>query len=164
MNKKVEKALNDQVAMEAFASNYYLAMAAWCDLKGFTGTAKFFYNQSEEERDHMMRIFHYLIEARGKAEAPAIERPQLDYKSLPSIFETALKNEIKVTKSIHKILDVCTELRDYRTISFLQWFITEQVEEENQFQTILDKLKIIGEEGRSLYLIDKELGKKAAQE
>jgi len=161
MNKKIEKALNDQVAMEGNASNYYWAMAAWCAQKGFEGTAKFFHKQSEEEREHMMKIFHYIIEAGGRAEVPGIEQPQLDYKSLPNTFDIALKNEVKVTRSIHKILDLCTEQKDYRTVNFLQWFVTEQMEEENQFQIILDKLRIIGEEGRSLYMLDKELGKKA---
>ena len=162
MNKKIEKALNDQIAMEGSASNYYLAMASWCDQSGFEGCAKFYYNQAGEEREHMMKIFHYVIEAGGKAEAPSIAQPQLNFKSLTDIFEISLKNEIKVTKSIHKILDLCLEQKDHRTTNFLQWFVTEQLEEENQFQTILDKLKIIGEEGRSLYLLDSELGKKAA--
>lgn len=164
MNKKIEKALNDQIAMEGFASNYYLAMASWCDQTGFEGSAKFFYKQAEEEREHMMKFFHYVIEANGKAEVPSIEKPQLSFKSLPNIFEIALKNEVMVTKSIHKILDICTQEKDYRTSSFLQWFVTEQIEEENQFQVLLDKLKIIGEDGRSLYLIDRELGKKAEKE
>ena len=160
MNKRIEKVLNDQIAMEGNASNYYLAMASWSAQKGFEGTSKFFYNQSNEERGHMMKIFHYVIEAGGRAEAPVIEKPQLDFKSLPNIFEIALKNEIKVSKSIHKILDLCTEQKDHRTSNFLQWFVAEQMEEENQFQIILDKLKIIGDEGRSLYMLDKELGKK----
>jgi ferritin len=162
MNKKIEKALNDQVAMEGNASNYYLAMAAWCAQNGFEGAAKFFHNQSEEEREHMMKIFHYIIDAGGRAEVPAIEKPQSNFKSLPSTFDIALKNEVKVTKSIHKILDLSNEQKDHRTSNFLQWFVTEQMEEENQFQTILDKLKIVGDEGRSLYMLDKELGKKAA--
>lgn len=162
MNKKIEKALNDQIAMEGNASNYYLAMASWCDQTGFEGSAKFFYNQAEEEREHMMKFFRYVIEAKGNVEVPSIEKPQSNFKSLPNIFEIALKNEGKVTKSIHKMLDMCNQEKDHRTSSFLQWFVTEQLEEENQFQTILDKLKIIGEEGRSLYMLDKELGKKAA--
>jgi ferritin len=161
MNKKIEKALNDQVAMEGNASNYYLAMAAWCAQNGFEGTAKFFHSQSEEEREHMMKIFHYIIDAGGRAEVPAIEKPQSNFKSLPSTFDIALKNEVKVTKSIHKMLDLSNEQKDHRTSNFLQWFVTEQMEEENQFQTILDKLKIIGDDGRSLYMLDKELRKKA---
>lgn len=164
MDKKIEKALNDQIAMEGFASNYYLAMAAWCDQTGFEGAAKFFYKQSAEEREHMMKIFHYVIAAGGNAQAPAIEQPPLTFKSLPNLFEIALKNEVNVTKSIHKILEMCTTQKDHRTANFLQWFVTEQMEEENQFQVLLDKVRIIGESGTSLYLIDRELAKKAEEE
>lgn len=164
MDKKIEKALNDQIAMEGYASNYYLAMASWCDQTGFEGAAKFFYKQSGEEREHMMKIFHYLIEAGGNPQAPAIKQPPLTFKALPDLFEIALKNEVDVTKSIHKILDMCTTQKDYRTANFLQWFVTEQMEEENQFQVLLDKAKILGQGGASLYLIDRELAKKAEEE
>ena len=162
LSKKMNKALNKQVAMEAHAAAYYLSMASWCDQRGLDGSAAFFYNQSEEEREHMLKIFRYMNEADGKAESPAVEKPQVEFDSFGSLFEIALGHEKKVTASIHEIMKLATTENDYRTVSLLQWFVDEQLEEETQMQTILDKLKLIGENGVGLYMLDSELGQRAA--
>ncbi len=160
--EKINQALNEQIAMEAYASAYYLAMASWCEQNGFIGTANFFYKQSDEERMHMLKIFRYVNEAEGKAISPAVEKPSHDFPSYTSLFETALKHEKKVTESIHQLTALATELNDYRTLNLLRWFVDEQLEEENQIQIILDKLKLIKDDGVGLYMLDSELGKQSA--
>jgi len=161
LSEQINKALNDQVAMEANASAYYLAMASWCEQKGFEGSAAFFYKQSEEERMHMMKIFRYVNEAEGHAISPAVEQPSHDFSSFASLFEIALGHEKKVTKSINELVKLATDAGDYPTLNLLQWFVDEQLEEEKQMQIIIDKLKLIGDNGLGLYMLDGELGKKA---
>ena len=162
LSEKIEKALNDQIAMEAHASAYYLAMASWCEQKGFEGSAAFFYKQADEERMHMMKIFRYVNEADGHALSPAVKQPSHNFSSFGSLFEIALEHEKKVTQSIHELTKLAHELNDFRTLNLLQWFVDEQLEEENQMQIIIDKLQLIGENGVGLYMLDSELGQKAA--
>ncbi len=157
ISKKMEKALNAQIELEAYASSLYLAMASWCDRIGMGGSATFMHRQSEEERSHMMRIFHYISDVDGTAITPAIKQPPLEYPSIQDMFTTVYTHEQKVTASIHKLLDLCNEEDDYTTHNFLQWYITEQREEEALMRTILDKIKIIGTGAQSLYFIDKEV-------
>jgi ferritin len=161
LSEKINKALNDQIAMEAYASAYYLAMASWCEQKGFEGSAGFFYKQADEERLHMMKIFRYVNEAEGRAISPAIKQPSHDFSSFASLFEIALGHEKKVTESINELVKLATDSKDYRTLNLLQWFVNEQLEEENQMQIIIDKLKLIGDNGVGLYMLDSELGQKA---
>ena len=160
LTEKINAALNEQIAKEAYASAYYLAMASWCEQNGFVGTAHFFYLQSEEERMHMMKIFRYVNEAEGKAISPAVEQPPHEFPGYSSLFEFALEHEKKVTESIHKLTTLATELNDFRTLNLLRWFVDEQLEEENQIQIILDKLKLIKDDGVGLYMLDSELGKR----
>ncbi|HQV32864.1 MAG TPA: ferritin [Calditrichia bacterium] len=162
LSEKITTALNQQIAMEAYAANYYLAMASWCDQQGLEGSAGFFYAQAEEEREHMMKIFHFVNDADGKAIAPAIAQPPSDFESLAAICKTALGHEQKVTAAIHAIQKQAMSEGDYRTINLMNWFVDEQLEEENQMQGIMDKLKLIGNDGTGLYMLDKELGAKAA--
>ncbi len=162
LSEKINKALNEQIAKEAFASSAYLAMASWCEQKGYEGATNFFYKQSEEERMHMMKIFHFVNEAEGKAISPAVAQPEHDFPSYRSVFEAALAHEKGVTKSIHELVKLATDQNDFRTLNLLQWFVDEQLEEENQIQTILDKLNLIGDNGVGIFMIDTEVGKKAA--
>ncbi len=162
LSKKINDALNKQIEMEAHASAYYLAMASWCDQKGFEGSAAFFYNQSEEERMHMMKIFRFVNEAEGQAISPGIEPPRQEFSKYSELFETALNQEKKVTKSIYEIMQIARDENDFATQNLLQWFVDEQVEEEKQMTTILDKLRLIGDEGVGLYMLDNELREKSA--
>jgi ferritin len=160
ISEKMEKMLNDQIAKEFFASSYYLSIASWCETKGYDGTAKFFYLQSQEEREHAMKFFHYVNELDGHAVVPALDEPPSDFSSYKKIFELSLETERQNTKAIHKIVERSIEEKDYSTQNFLQWFVDEQVEEENLFMGILDKIEIIGTEGPGLYMLDKDLGKR----
>lgn len=161
--ENINQALNDQIAMEAYASSYYLAMASWCDRKGFEGSARFFYKQAEEERQHMMKIFLYVSEAEGHAISPAVAQPPHEFSSYRSLFEAAREHEKKVTRAIHELMKLAQDANDFPTLNLLQWFVDEQVEEEYQIQVILDKLKLIKEDGVGLYMLDSELGKKALE-
>lgn len=150
--------LNGQIQMEARASAVYLAMASWCEQQGFFTSAKFFYKQSEEEREHMMKIFHFLVDTGGSPISPEVLDINHDYSSITDIFETALEHEIAVTKSIHSIVKSVRELGDLATEKFMDWFVIEQVEEENTIRDILDMIAVTGTEGVGLQMIDDHVG------
>ena len=158
LSKKVEQALNDQIGFEAYASYYYLSMASWAEANGLEGTAKFFYAHSMEEREHMLKIFNYISGTGGHAIAPAVKKPPASYSSLKTIFDKVLKHEIAGTSSINNIIEMCLKEKDHGTANFLQWFISEQHEEEKLFRGILDKIKLMGTDGKAIYWIDKEIG------
>ncbi|MBN1970039.1 MAG: ferritin [Candidatus Delongbacteria bacterium] len=157
LKKNVAEALNNQVQVEAFSSNLYLAMASWCEVNGFEGAASFLYAHSEEERMHQMKLFSYINRAGGHAIVPELEKPESDYENLKSMFEKILEHEIFVTDTINKLVDICISEKDYLTNNFLQWYINEQLEEEDTFKKILDKINMIGIDGRGLYFLDNEL-------
>lgn len=157
LNKKIEKALNDQVAREAQSSFHYLAMASWLEHNGFMGTSRFLYNQVQEEYMHMMKLFHYVNEAGGSALAPAVKQAGHNYKSYASLFAEILETEQKVSSAIHDLVDLCLKEKDYTTFNFLQWYVSEQLEEENLFKEINDKIKMLGDSRDSLYLLDRDL-------
>ncbi|MDX1595501.1 MAG: ferritin [Nitrosopumilaceae archaeon] len=162
LSTKMKKALNDQIALEAGASNTYLAMASWAEVTGYHGAANYFYAQSDEERTHMLKIVHYLNDLGIPAEIPALKSPQSSYKSLEASFKSALKNEQTVTKAIHKMVEIAQKEKDHSTYSFLEWFVNEQVQEETKFEDILQKFDLIGRDKLALTEIDKQLGSMAS--
>ncbi len=159
LSKKIQKALNEQIAKEANAANYYLSMASWCDVKGLRGSAAFMYKHAEGERAHMMKLFRYVNDASGHAQAPELEAPEREFKNLNELFHLVLKHEQSVTEAINNLVDLCLSEKDYSTFNFLQWYVSEQHEEERLFTQILDMIKIAGLEGRGLFLVDKEISK-----
>ncbi|NIP62806.1 MAG: ferritin [Nitrosopumilaceae archaeon] len=158
LSANMTKELNDQIAMEADASNYYLSIASWCEVTGFDGATKFFYNHSDEERQHMLKIIHHMNDLGVPAVIPQIKKPSKDFKSLESVFKIALKNEQKVTASINKMVDLAQKQKDHSTFTFLQWFVNEQLQEEKTFETILQKFDLIGRDRLAINEIDKYLG------
>ncbi|MFZ0491418.1 MAG: ferritin, partial [Salegentibacter sp.] len=126
--------LNKQIEKEAHSSAAYLAMASWCDHNALDYSADFFYTQSTEEREHMMKIFHFINDSGGTAFSPEITNIQQDFSSLEEIFETALDQEIAITKSIHNIVQKCRKVSDMTSEYFLQWFVREQMEEEQMIR------------------------------
>lgn len=162
LSNSLNKALNDQIVMEAYASSYYLSLASWCDQKGFAGTAAFFYKQAEEEREHMMKIFMFVNENEGKAISPGVNEPPSNFETIGQCFEIALGHEKKVTASINNIMKLAREENDFRTMNLMQWFVDEQLEEETQMQVIIDKLNLIGDNGVGLYMLDGEMAERAA--
>jgi ferritin len=159
ISKEMEKALNAQIELEGYASFLYLSMASWCDREGLEGCAQFMHRQSEEEREHMLKIFHYLSEVDGIALTPEIKQPPHEFGSVQDLFKQVYAHEQKVTASIHNLMQLSNKLGDHATNNFLQWYVEEQREEEALMRTILDKIKLIGEGPQSLYYIDMEVQK-----
>jgi ferritin len=157
ISQLMEAALNKQIELEGYASFLYLSMASWCDSKGLQGCAEFMHRQSEEERMHMMKIFHYISEVDGIAISPGIPQPTKNWTSVQVMFEEVFRHEQKVTASIYQLLNQSIQENDFATQNFLQWYVSEQREEEALIRSILDKIKIIGDGSQSLYFIDKEL-------
>ncbi|MFC4871601.1 ferritin [Negadavirga shengliensis] len=154
-----ENKLNKQIEMEGKSSAYYLSMASWCDMKGYTHSARFLYDHAEEERMHMLKLFRYINDAGGHAIQPEITGIRHHFNTLREVFELILEHEIEVTKSINHIVDHCFNIKDFATFSFMQWYVTEQREEETLARRALELFDIIGEEGVGLWTIDQELGK-----
>ena len=157
INRNVQAAVNEQIKKEEFSSRLYLSMAIWCEAKGYPGAAKFLYNHSEEERMHMMKFVHYVNDRGGQAGLMEIEKPKAEFISLQELFEEIMEHEIYITNAINELYEVTVNEKDYTTMNFLQWFITEQVEEESLFSTILDKIKLVGNDKAGMFHIDKEL-------
>jgi len=157
MHNSIESLLNDQIKIEATASMQYLAMASWADSQGFNGVASFFYAQSEEEREHMLKLVKFVNERGGKVAIPALEQPTHSFKSLTALFQAFLDSEIYVTQQINGIIDECLKLKDYNTNNFMQWYVTEQLEEEATARTLLDKLSIIGDNNSGYYMFDRDI-------
>lgn len=153
----MEAALNKQIELEGYASYLYLSMASWCDKEGLNGCAQFMHRQSVEEREHMLRIFHYISDVDGFALTPGIAQPPHEFESVQKMFQEVYVHEQKVTQAINQLLDVANSENDYSTWNFLQWYVEEQREEEALMRTILDQIKLIGSGPQSLYYIDKEV-------
>jgi ferritin len=160
---EIAKAINDQISYEASSAYAYIAVGSWCERIGYNGSAAFFFEQANEENTHMLKFIHYLNNAGAEAIIPAIEKPQDKFDSLESTFQAGLKSEQTVTKLIYNLVDMTEKEKDRGTYSFLQWFVTEQIEEETLFQTILQKFEILGRDKLAVYQIDQSLGSIRAQ-
>lgn len=163
LSSNVIKLLNDQMNLEFYSSNLYLQMSAWCEQNGFEGAAKFLSAHAAEEMQHMRKLFTYLNETGALAVITAIEEPAHEYKSLKEILELTYEHEKLITSKINELVGKTFEEKDYSAFNFLQWYVAEQHEEEKLFSGILDKLNLLGEDGKGLFLIDKDLGNLAGQ-
>jgi len=158
LSTNTEKALNEQVELEAASSQYYLAMASWADVQGYNGIAQFLFRHSDEERIHMLKLLTFINDRGGFGIVPALKQPPLEFKNIHDIFEQVLSHEILVSTEINKLVDLCLQEKDYTTHTFLQWYVSEQIEEEKMASKILDKLKLIGEDKGGLYIFDRDMG------
>ena len=157
LSEKLEKSLNYQITFEFYSSYTYLAMSAFCESSDLSGFANFFRVQAKEELDHAMKLYDYVFQKGGKVVLGEIEQPKKEYDSMVDLFETGLSHERIVTNRIYDITDIATEEREHATISFLKWFIDEQVEEENNFNSLLKKVKRCENNSAALYMLDDEL-------
>lgn len=158
VTKRMEEALNQQINREFYSAYLYLSMSASCNALGMSGAEHWFRMQYDEEILHMSKMFDWLMQHGGQAKLTQIAQPLSDFTSLVAIFEESLSHEQSVTASINDLLDIAVEERDHATQVFLQWFITEQVEEEATVQDIVHKLRMAGENGAALMMIDDKLG------
>jgi len=156
--KNIQEGLNNQVKLEAASSQAYLAMAVWSEIQpGLDGVAEFFYQQSDEERTHMLKLIRFINERGGFAAIPALEQPLVTFPSLKKLFEEFLKHELQVSASINDLVDLALKEKDYATHNFLQWYVSEQIEEEKTARVLNDKLEMIGEDRSGLYLFDRDI-------
>jgi ferritin len=162
IKEAVEKAIIKQIKNEEHSSRLYLSMASWCQVNGYPGAAAFLYKQTDEERMHQLKFVHYLNDRAGYSKLLALDNPTAEYTSLLDVFEKVMAHEEFITASINELYEVAVTNKDYTTGSFLQWFITEQIEEESTMHGILDQMKLAGNESGGLFHIDKELSAKAA--
>ena len=153
----IENILNLQAKIESDASNKYLAMAAWLDRNGYDNTASYLYKQAEEEREHFLKVFKYITDMGGIAVTPSVPEVQQEFASFRSVFEAALQSEISVTQSINRIVTQSRREEDYATENFMQWFVNEQIEEEDNARRAIELFDVIGEEGTGRYHIDKAI-------
>jgi ferritin len=158
LSKTIEKALNGQIEVEATSSQFYLAMASWAETEGFNGVSMFLYRHSDEERQHMLKLIQYVNGRGGKASVPSLEKPPGKFESVQEIFKLLFEHETKVTQEINGVVEICLKEKDYTTHNFMQWYVSEQIEEESLARNILDKLSLIGNDKGGLYLFDRDLG------
>ncbi len=164
LSKKLEKAINEQIKAEEESSRLYLSMASWCEVQGFAGAAAFLFEHATEERDHALKFVKYVNDRGGHARPLALEEPEADFDSLQQVFEKVMDHEVLVTSLINNLVEMSMEEKDYTTHNFLQWYVTEQIEEESLVSGILDKFKLAAGEKGGLFHIDKELASMAAAE
>jgi ferritin len=157
INSKVEKAINEQINKEYFSAYLYLSMAAYCEKESLSGIANWMKIQFEEEQFHAMKFFNYINERGGTVTLTSLEDPKTEWKNVIEVFEDTLEHERFITKSINDIMEIAIEERDHATVSFLNWYIDEQVEEEANAETILNRLKLINGEGNGILMLDKEM-------
>lgn len=162
VSNKVEKALNEQIKIEAESSQFYLAMASWAETKGLNGTALFLYQHADEERMHMLKLVKFVNERGGHAIIPALGQPPVEFENIQNIFQKLLDHEVFVTSSINTVVDICLSEKDYPTHNFMQWYVAEQIEEEALARTMMDKIEMIGTDKGGLYLFDRDLEKLTA--
>ncbi|CNH96348.1 non-heme ferritin [Yersinia pekkanenii] len=162
---KIEMAqkLNEQLNLEFYSANLYLQMSAWCSDNGFEGAAAFLKEHSQEEMQHMQRLFEYLCGTGSMPILGAISAPPVNFISLAEVFEKTFEHEQLITCKINELAHAAMTTQDYSTFNFLQWYVSEQHEEEKLFKSILDKLALVGNSGNALFFVDKDLKTMAAQ-
>ena len=164
MNASVVKAINRQINSELSASYSYLAMSAWCERQKFTGAARWLRLQSQEEYMHAMKLFDFILARDAAAELKPIEQPRQKFDSLSDVFEKALQQEQDVSRQIDNLYEIAFKEKAFAAVAELQWFLTEQVEEEKTGREIVAKFKLIGNDPASILDMDRELGTRVSAE
>lgn len=157
LSTDIEALINLQIKKEAHSSSIYLSMASWCNQNGFDFSSDYFFIQAEEERQHQLKFFKYVLDMGGNAISPEVTYVKSEYSSFREVFEEALEQEISVTQSIKNIAARCHKEQDYVTLEFLNWFFKEQREEEYKARRALELFDVIGEEGTGRWEIDKHV-------
>ena len=160
LSKKLQDAVNDQIREELASAYIYLSMAAYCESVNLPGFAQWMEAQSGEEMEHAMKFYGFVHERGGRVLLQAIEQPPLEFDGVIDVFEKTLAHEQYITSRIHKLYAMAVEENDYASLSTLQWFVDEQVEEEETATGILDMLKMVGTKGQALFMLDRQLGQR----
>lgn len=162
LSKNIENALNEQIKIEAESSQVYLSMASWAETQGFEGVASFMYKHSDEERMHMLKLAKFVNERGGHAKVSALDAPPVSFGSFKEMFQSLFDHEVMVSEKINDLVEITLNLKDYATHNFLQWYVSEQIEEEALARNILDKISLIGDDKGGLYLFDNDVKSLAA--
>jgi ferritin len=160
ISDQLHQKLNEQMNYEFYSSAAYMAMAAYCSAESLDGFANFFIVQAEEERYHAMKIYRYLNAIGKRATITGLDGPNNDFTSVLDCFEQGLQQEKEVTRRFYQLSDLALNEREHATINFLKWFIDEQVEEEDLFDTIIQKLKRIDNDSNAFFMMDEEFAKR----
>lgn len=158
MNNKLSKIMSEQINKEIYSAFLYLAMSDWCQQKGLKGAAKWLYVQYQEEMIHGQNLYHYMQYRSEPVELHVVEKPGSNFASLLDVYEKVLAHEKLVTASIDNLATVSMEVKDHAAYNFLQWYVSEQVEEESNANDTIQKLKLAGDNLSGLLMIDTELG------
>lgn len=161
LSKKMEKAFNEQLNAELASSYLYLSLAAYFESEKLEGFASWMQAQAKEEVGHAMKIYGYIHSRGGRVILSALDGPQSQWKSPESGFEDAYAHEKKITKRINSLVELANEENDHASHQFLMWFVAEQVEEEESVSRVVDKLKLLGEAPGGLFIVDRELARRA---
>ena len=159
LKKTVLKAPNDQINAELFSAYMYLGMSAWCEDRNLPGFAAWMRKQFEEEQKHALKIFDYVLEQNEAVQLAAIDRPPATYKTLQEVWEKTYAHEQHVTTLIHKLYALAEKEHDYATKGLMQWYVSEQVEEEQQASTILEQVKMVGTNSSAVFFLDRHVTK-----
>ena len=163
IGKPMQDAMNEQINKELYSSYLYLSMAAYFEDKNLSGFANWMRVQADEEREHAMKFYDFILERGGRVTLKAIDAPKTDWTSSLEVAEEVAAHEAKVTASIYALYELALKEKDYPTQVMLQWFISEQVEEEKNAAEIVANLKLIEERGTAVFVLDKQLGKRKGE-
>lgn len=158
LKEEIVNILNRQIKMEAQASAQYLAMANWCDVNGYDNSADYYFKGSDEERDHQLKLFHYVTDMECEAISPTIEECQTEFGSLREVFEKGLEMEIMTSDAIHEVVAECRKYNDFATEEYMRWFVMEQIEGEYIARRALELFDVLGEDKIALGLFEDKLG------
>ena len=161
INKKIQDAINAQITLEQYSAQLYLAMSAHCEGRSFRGFAHWLRVQAQEETKHAMKLVTFLLDRGGKLELGAIGAPPSDFGTVTQVFEKILEHEKSITIKIGTLFELSRAEKDYASEITLQWYVTEQVEEEANVGQIVDQLKAVGEQGGGIWYLDSKMGKRA---
>ena len=160
LSKAIEQKLNEQLNREIYSAYLYLAMAAYCDAQNLAGFAHWMRKQSEEEWGHAMKFYSFINDREGRVVLEGVPKPPEDYESPVKVFEAVLEHEQKISRAIHELYELAQKENDYATQGFLNWFVEEQVEEEKSAREILQALRMVGEKGQALFMVDRHLAQR----
>lgn len=160
IGKAIQDALNEQITREFFASNLYLSMSAYCDNLSLQGFAHWLRLQADEERQHGLKIYDYILERSGQVQIGTVDPPSTNFPSMLGVFQQVLEHEQQVSSQFHQLYRQAQDAQDFTTKSFLEWFLMEQVEEEKSATEIVDWLTMIGDKHDALVLLDREMAKR----
>ncbi|MGB3683155.1 MAG: ferritin [Rubrobacteraceae bacterium] len=164
LGELVQDAMNEQIKNEFYSSYQYLSMAAYCESENLPGFASWMRAQSQEEREHALKFYDFVQDRGGRVVLQAIDRPVVEFESPLGVFEQALGQEQRVTAMINDLYGLAARENDYASQAFLQWFVTEQVEEEKSVGDVVETLKMVGDKSEALFLLDRELGNRKSDE